>query len=281
MEAVPCILCGAADPRPLFAKAARNGEVFTLTRCRGCGLQYVNPRPDLNEIGAYYAEYFTTRTDRGYNDYFSEQTRREIGRVTTLNLADLGFPRYEASLAEPRRALDIGCAAGYFVDYLTRRGWRAAGIDTAGDCIDHARTHGLDVRAGDYLQASFDESFHLVTLWATIEHLHRPDRFLEKIARELVPGGMLYISTCRAGGWNVQRLFGPSWRFYNFPEHLYFFSRRHLVRLLARHDFRIEHYATYGSNLFPAGSLRRRLADRAVKALGLGDMMIVAARRVS
>ncbi|TAL35280.1 MAG: class I SAM-dependent methyltransferase [Spirochaetes bacterium] len=281
-EAVPCILCGSARSRTLFTKPSGDGEPFTLAACRDCGLRFVSPRPSPDEIARYYEkQYFTTRTARGYDNYFSPAVRGEIERVIALNLRDAGFFPFEESLAE-RRALDIGCAAGYFVNYLAARGWDACGIDVSDDCVNFARESlKLDVTRGSYLDARYDRAFQLVTLWATIEHLHHPERFMEKIRAELAPGGRLYITTCREGVLNFKSLYGPAWRFYNFPEHLYFFSFRTLKRLLVRHGFRVRSYATYGSGFGRGGSLPRRAADFLAKNLYMGDMMLVAAEKAN
>lgn len=279
MEDTNCILCGETRQQPLFSKESRQGESFRLVRCPSCGLQYLSPRPDENEIAAYYSDdYFTRRDDRGYNNYLSDEVRAEIERVFALNLKDLGFFDYE-DIYGARRCLDVGCAAGYFVEYMRKRGWDAQGIDVAGGMVRSAKERGLSVEEGSYLTREYDEPFRLITLWATIEHLHHPERFIEKIERDLVPGGMLYISTCRVGGFNFMRLFGRKWRFYNFPEHLVFFSIETLRRLLVERNFTVSVVKTYGSGVGTGGSLRKRIADWMAKYLGLGDMMIIAARK--
>ena len=98
--------------------------------------------------------------------------------------------------------LDIGCAAGYFLSYMRERGWDATGVDISPACVEFARGAGLAVYEDDYLEITFAGQFDLITLWASIEHLHQPDRFLEKARDELTDGGRLYISTCRTGGLN-------------------------------------------------------------------------------
>ena len=76
------------------------------------------------------------------------------------------------------------------------------------------------------------------------------------------------------------RLYGRNWRFYNFPEHLYFFSRSAIKKLLERKGFRIIRCSTYGSGFGRAGSIRRKAADVMAKRLRLGDMMLIAAEKV-
>jgi len=281
-EKIHCILCGSPEQTPLFSKESGEGTPFTLVSCRDCGLRFISPRPAAEEIGRYYGRgYFTARSERGYDNYFSPELKREIERVMAMNLRDLGFEVFERGLPAVRHALDIGCAAGYFVGYLNSRGWSAQGIDVSQDCVEFATgTLGLDVRRGDYLSTAYDRKFHLITLWATIEHLHRPDLFLEKIHGELAEDGVLYISTCRSGGVNFMRLFGPDCRYYNFPEHLYFFSRPQLKRLLRMKGFEITAYRTYGSGTGRPGGVMRKVADFLAKRLYIGDMMLVAAQRL-
>ncbi len=276
-----CILCGESRTVFRFSKPSGEGELFNLVSCARCGLRFVSPRPDESAIGRYYKDtYFTRRTDRGYDNYFSPEIRAEIERVMLLNLADLGFFEYERSLPAGRSSLDIGCAAGYFVNLMKSRGWDSYGIDIAESCTSFARDSlGLPVRSGNYLEERFGRQFDLITLWATVEHLHHPERVLEKAFSDLNKGGYLYLSTCRAGGINFMRLFGPSWRFYNFPEHLYYFSRRNITSLLSGIGFIPCRYRTYGSGFGRAGGRVRRIADYLAKHLYAGDMMILAARK--
>jgi SAM-dependent methyltransferase len=279
LEYPACIICGSDSYRHLFCKASTRGEKFALVACDHCGLRFISPRPTPDLILKYYeASYFTSRTDRGYDNYFSEKTRNEVTRVLELNLADLGFFDYEKGLPALRRYLDIGCAAGYSVWFMKERGWDAGGIDIAGECVRHGRDSlGLNLTEGDFLSARYENPFHLITLWATIEHLHRPDLVVKKIHGDLFPGGMVFISTCRAGGF--MKLLGRQWRYYNFPEHLYYFTFKQMKRLLEREGFEVERRAFYGSGLGRAGSLLRKTADWTAKRFLLGDMMIIAARK--
>ncbi len=279
METVNCILCGSGKRKFLFEKESRFREPFMVNRCCRCGLEYVSPRPVPDEMARYYTEdYFTTRTERGYDNYFSVETAREIERVISLNLEDLDFFSFEKGLAE-RLSLDIGSAAGYFVRYLHGRGWNSLGIDVSPECVTFGREKGLDLVEGDYLEMKFERPFNLITLWATIEHLHHPERFLEKIHADLVPGGRLYISTCRAGGVNFKALHGKEWRYYNVPEHLFYFTKKNIFQLLEKKGFRITGYRTYGSGTGRPGTLVRRWADWLARNLFMGDMMLVAAER--
>ncbi len=230
-----CIVCDSTDFKHLFQKESAHGENFTLVRCGKCGMEFLSGYPDDDELAGYYKkEYFTRRTERGYNNYFSPELRAEIERVFRLNLNDLGFLKFEKDLPGRKASLDIGCAAGYFVAFMKDRGWESEGIDVSLDCVEFARTSGLNVVRDNYLNIDFKHKFNLITLWATIEHLQNPDAVLKKIFNDLHDKGMLYISTCRTGGINFKRLSGSRWRFYNFPEHIYFFSKKTIKMILKK-----------------------------------------------
>ncbi|MFH0975754.1 MAG: class I SAM-dependent methyltransferase [Spirochaetota bacterium] len=276
-----CIVCGSKNFTPQFKKASERGDEFTLVKCSRCGMRFLSSVPDEKEIKKYYSkEYFTKRTERGYDNYFSDKVRNEIERVFKLNLADLDFFKFEDWLKGRKNCLDIGCAAGYFVNFMKGRGWDSSGIDVSKDCVAFARKSGMDVRPGDYLKINYSKKFQLITLWATIEHLHRPDLVLKKIYKDMDANGILCISTCRAGGLNFMRLFGKEWRFYNFPEHIFFFSYRTLKEILENSGFQVVRYKTYGSNFGKSGSIIRNLADYLAKKFYLGDMMIVSAKKL-
>jgi SAM-dependent methyltransferase len=297
LETIPCDLCGSERFEPLFRKGSARGEIFLIQRCSRCGLVQVNPQPDLDAVKPYYdASYFTRRTDRGYDNYFSDRIRNQIRRVYEMNLRDLGFFELETTLlnrsidsgesANPV-ALDAGCAAGYFVEYLRERGWEASGIEISEDAARFGiETLRLPILIGDFFSETrlHPESFDLITLWASLEHMHSPSRVFERIHQLLKPGGRLILSTCRYGF--LARLRGIEWRYMNVPEHLYFFSTANLSALAERSGFEIVSRISYGSGLTAkkgASPLYRGakfVADPLVKLLNQGDMMAAHLRKM-
>jgi SAM-dependent methyltransferase len=275
-----CIVCGETAAVHLFEKPGADSKPYSLVSCIRCRTQFLHPRPTEKEVAQFYgSDYFTKRTDRGYDNYFSPEIRAEIERVIGLNLEGLRFPRYDASLEKNKRSLDIGCAAGYFVHYLASRGWDAQGIDISEPCTLFAQKKlRLKVLNGNFLQTTYLEKFDLITMWATIEHLHHPDRVLRKIRQDLKQGGMIYISTCRSGGPFMKHA-GSFWRYYNFPEHLYFFTLPSLKRLLKKNGFTPVVSFTYGSGFGKPKSTARRIADFCARHFRMGDMMVIGARR--
>ncbi|EKO13516.1 class I SAM-dependent methyltransferase [Leptospira kirschneri] len=279
MEIIPCNTCGSSEFKPLFSKSNHKNEFFHIVQCIRCSLVQVSPQPSPIEAASYYSEeYFLKRSDRGYDNYFSEGIRDEISRVFGLNLKDLDFQTWEKSLPSAKRCLDVGCAAGYFVDYMQSRGWDSYGIDIAQAPVKFAQDKlKLKVEQVDFLEWKPTDPFDLITLWASIEHLHKPKETLEKIYTHLKPGGRVILSTCRWG--ILAKLQGPSWRYLNVPEHLYYYSLPGIVKLCRSLGFEKKKHVTYGSGLTAKKNpsllykTLKYLADPTVKFLDQGDMM--------
>ncbi|MCE9499322.1 MAG: class I SAM-dependent methyltransferase [Leptospira sp.] len=281
MKLISCNNCGAEKFSFILEKESSLNELFTVVKCKKCGLVQVNPQPTFEEVGKYYSdEYFTKRTDRGYDNYYSDKIKNEIERVFTLNLQDLGFFEWEKTLYAGRSTIDVGCAAGYFVNFLRNRGWDASGIEIAEGPVNFARKElGLNVFRNDFLEwdTGFSQKFDLITLWASIEHLHKPKETLKKIFKHLRPGGRIIVSTCRYG--ILAKIRGKNWRYMNVPEHLYYYSLKGLISQCEGIGFKLESRLTYGSGMTSRkdASLFFRLSkyflDRFVKITNQGDMM--------
>lgn len=283
MMQIPCNSCGKIKFQTLFQKKSSKDETFQIVKCKTCGLVQVNPQPTMEEVAKYYSDdYFTKRTDRGYDNYYSDKIRFEIERVFRLNLEDLGFFAWEKTISHSKRTIDIGCAAGYFVNYMKSQGWNAEGIEIADGPVRFAReVLQLAITKADFLEwdKEIKEKFELITLWASIEHLHKPKETLTKIYNHLEPGGRMILSTCRYG--LLARITGINWRYMNVPEHLYYYSFSGLIRECERIGFKKISSITYGSGMTAKKDssrfyrIAKRFLDSFVKWTNQGDMMAI------
>ena len=290
LRTINCDLCDSGTFRTMFHKQSSRKETFRIARCADCGLVQVNPQPDAEAVRPYYdSSYFLQRSDRGYDNYFSPEIKAQIAQVYELNLNDLRFFEYEAECKNrpsTPKALDLGCAAGYFVEYLAGRGWDSSGVEVSADAAAFGiQTLGLDIVVDDFLSCDrlHPSSYDLVTLWASLEHMHAPTRVMERVHELLKPGGRMILSTCRYG--LLAKMRGIRWRYMNVPEHLYFFSKPGLVRLSRKAGFEVTRSVSYGSGLTGRANAPlhyralKRLADPLVKLLDQGDMIALCLRK--
>jgi 2-polyprenyl-3-methyl-5-hydroxy-6-metoxy-1,4-benzoquinol methylase len=155
--------------------------------------------------------------------------------------SDYATVRFERELRLFRKycpagsVLDVGCSSGAFLYQLTSRFPRCyeiLGTDVSGPPLDYAESRGVPVLRGDFLRHDFSGRwFEAVTFWAVLEHLLEPKGFLEKAAALLKPGGLCFVLVP-----NLQSLatrwLGARYR-YIYPQHLNYFTKATLVKLLA------------------------------------------------
>jgi len=226
---VQCNLCGADDTRQRYQLNS-----WTIVSCEHCGLIYVNPMPDAETLRAFYTEEFFqgNRRPAGYADYLHD---KEIH----MHQFRAYWPLIRREFPHPGRVLDIGCALGFFLDMARAEGWETVGVELSEFAARWAKDKlGLDVRTGTLLDLHLpDDSFDVVTLWATIEHLADPIGTLREAHRVLMPGGFILITTGEVEG-ILDKLSRGLCYWYEPPAHLYYFSTRTMCAMLQKAGFR-------------------------------------------
>jgi len=218
-----CLVCGHAG-------FSRHLEI--LLKCTTCGFVTADldslPKSNVREIyqGDYFTggEYLDYRADEAF---FKKNFRKRLHRV--LKRQSCG------------RLLEIGSAYGFFLD-LAQSYFEVVGYEVNECAAEHAcRSFGIDVRTNDFLQANVNDIGGLVdvtVMWDVIEHLQRPDHFIQHIAELSKPGAWLYVTTGDIGSL-VARMRGRKWRMIHPPTHLHYFDRQTLPRLLEKYGFQV------------------------------------------
>ncbi len=96
--------------------------------------------------------------------------------------------------------LDVACGSGYGSAMLCEAGANmVVGMDLSEVAVRYARRHypkaNLEFVVGNAEGISELGSFDVVTSFETIEHLHRPEIFLDSVVQMLSPNGMFFVST--------------------------------------------------------------------------------------
>ena len=270
---VPCVLCGGGQFKP-----ALSCEGFSYVKCAGCGLVQINPQPLAADVEKRY------RQSSG-NDYLVYELKNEAAffELQKLALADAGFDRIEQALMERTdrklAVVDVGCATGALLAFLRDRGWQTTGVEISPSAEYARNERQLDVRSQTLEDCRFPpESFDLALASHVIEHLNNPETFIRRIGQLLRRGAYFMLTTPNIDGFQA-RLLGGRWRSAIF-DHLYLFSARTIKAMLKAQGFVIEGIYTWGGLAagiapFPI----KAFADKTAKALGLGDVMLVKARK--
>lgn len=253
-ERVGCALCGADNP--LILGVFRG---WPVVRCLACGLAYLNERPPESSLSDIYCRDYYERTEVGYGGYVRNFFRysETFRKLFDARARSLERFRGEGVL------LEIGCAHGFLLNHLAKRGWKVSGVEVSPLAFDYARnTLGLDVHRGDLPGAGYGTgTFDVVMMLDVLEHLHRPRDTLREVGRVLRPGGVLLVQCpWELTHWEeIIEAFLRGRRTGRIepdavPAHLYFFNPRTLEAMLESSGFRIVHRESGNY-----GAVRRRV----------------------
>jgi SAM-dependent methyltransferase len=223
-----CIVCSTEFAPEDHLRWTKDGH--DIVRCPSCGLLFRRELPAQAELDEIYGlEYFKGGAV-GYLDYVSDEDVHRSSARNRLDALERVVPR--------GRLLDVGAAAGFFVDEARARGWDATGIDVSEPMVDwgkrtlSAPLERATLATSDVPTASLDA----LTMWDYIEHSIDPVADLTRAHELLRPEGVLALSTGDAATL-VARLSGSRWHLLTPRHHNYFFTAATLSRLLARSGF--------------------------------------------
>ncbi len=250
-----CPLCdGETRPETRFGKQP-------LFRCERCGFVQLAGAVDP---ALYADDYFSAYAGGDYLAH--EQQRRRESRLRLDLLARVA--------PGPARLLEVGAAAGFFVDEARMRGYEAVGLEPNAAMAEHARTAlALDVRTGTLEQAELErESFDAACAFHVVEHLEDPRGALGQVHAALRPGGHLLIEVPNAESAAARRR-GAAWAPLDLPYHVGHHGPRSLRTLLVRSGFEVLLIDTVPFAYYGASSRAQRLARGLAESLRAGALL--------
>ena len=223
MNYISCYHCGVSETT-LYA--IENG--YDLVKCSGCGLLYVNPRPDDQDVEEAH-RYGTHRGKETISTtgWFHFEKVKEYRQV----LRDF-YP--EGFVGQNLKWLDIGCGYGEFLLALKKTGnIDALGIEPNVLKQKSARKRGLNVQFLDL--ATHETKYDVVSLLNVFSHLPDPPAAIAGWKRLLKPGGRFLLQT----GDTANTAPGDYHRPFYLPDHLSFASEKIVSDMLDRLGFEI------------------------------------------
>ena len=173
METVTCAGCGSDRSQPVLRQRdllfgdSTGLEEFTIVRCEGCNLLYLNPRPSSVDIGRYYPTAYFPSVSRRQKSRLEQFLKRFSRQVKQRIMEDFyGYPASSAAGSWRRlrkvvlwpektrrlfrgrdtlpwvgrgRLLDLGCSAGGNLAKFQDHGWDVYGIEFSEVAVAQAR----------------------------------------------------------------------------------------------------------------------------------------------
>lgn len=245
METVVCLVCQKNNWKPLLEGRDFLHNLpgkFTVARCQDCGFVATNPRPDAEEIRAYYPE--------NYGPYQLNQARiakhvgfrRRFPLLYRLVEPNIFVVAKEAESEKELNVLEIGCGAGNFLYELKLRypHWHLSGTDFSEQSIEHLQEAGVPAYVSDLTKLrESDRSQDVVYGFMILEHLHFFEKTLAEVRRVLKDDGRLVVAVPNIASWQF-RLFGRYAYILHLPAHLYHFTEDSLQKVMKQNGFSCE-----------------------------------------
>jgi SAM-dependent methyltransferase len=259
---VQCCICESDVTEPVGAgkdfEYNTSSDTFLAMRCNSCGLIYLNPRPHISRFERIYP----------VNYHAFDFSEKQFGIVYKIR-AGLETRRLMScckGLLADARILDIGCGDGFHLNLLRQYGkksWTLEGIDIDERAIKMAKKSGLKAYCGCVESLELPQNtYDLILMIQTIEHVEKPDEVLRGIHKLLKPGGQLVIVTDNTDSLDF-RLFKKSyWGGYHFPRHWNLFNPNSLKKLAEKTDFEVAVLGTQYSPVNWVYSVHNWLVDR-------------------
>ncbi len=266
IDNMACDLCKGKKYSELFKVSGKKDynspykkdNIYTIVKCNNCGLVYTKDDLSRQEISDIYSKgYFTGRDERGYKKYIEKHENSYKNKFFNFIFRSQNHPGLHIKLVNKYvknkgNLLEIGCAAGFFLEVAKKKGWNVTGIELSEYVSSYARDKlRLNVFTGkieDLIKNGKikKEQFDVVTLWATLEHIAVPSKLFESINYVLKPNGHLFFTTINFDS-NEAKEQGKNWASIRPPKHLYYFSEKTIKKYLDKYGFEIVKDADYSN----------------------------------
>ncbi|HEX3596730.1 MAG TPA: class I SAM-dependent methyltransferase [Polyangiaceae bacterium] len=242
-EEIACPLCGKDDGEVLFQGADlvfhREGK-YNVVRCRNCDLQFTNPRPTFEALGAHYPDnYFCYVPPEEGFPLFRPILRWFLTAIQRRRIAFL--ERTSGRLRPDARVLDVGCGMNDLLYSMKQtRGVVGTGLDFKEEMVAFVRDRlEMPIIKGTLSTSGIVEgSLDVVTMMEYLEHEPDPRKTLEEARRVMKKGGHLAIEVPDITGWPARK-FRNKWWNLDVPRHLVYFTPTTLSRMLDECGFEL------------------------------------------
>ncbi len=147
--------------------------------------------------------------------------------------------------------LDVGCAAGWFMQEALAADMSAVGVDPNIDIAKNAISNGLNIRNGYFPDCiKHSEKFDVISFNDVFEHLPDPRETLSNVKHHLNKNGVLLLNLPNTDGIFYRfssilckigsiKMFERMWQKNYESPHLFYFNRKNLRALVENSGFYI------------------------------------------
>ncbi len=176
-----------------------------------------------------------------YNFDWVIQQEQDLGKIKKAQF----LTKIIQKINKVKHILDAGCGMGILVDILTKKGYSAIGIDSSKSAIKFAQKN----KEGTFKIANIEtyrgkQKYDLILGIQIIEHLRKPEKFLENVRRLLKPKGYLLLETPNLASWDKKSFWRKRQGGIYGQDHRICYKPKSLTDLLQTNGFKIQKITT-------------------------------------
>ena len=216
--------------------------------CLECGMIYLTNPPEQQALMDEFAwektkliERKKRREKRAVYYFFSDGVKKIRATIRRGSRKEVRL--LEKLRPSGGRLLDIGCADGGTLACLDEKHWKPYGIEPSPGLAARADTlcgefggHVVKETAVGGLPLFESNFFDALMMRSFLEHEVHVTEVLGEVCRVLKPEGFAIVKVPNAACWNA-KLRGSGWPGVRHPDHVNYFTPRHLRRVIEQAGF--------------------------------------------
>ena len=208
---------------------------FAVWHCNNCTLRFTQDVPEQNAIGPYYqSDSYISHSDtkKGFiNTLYHAVRKRTLNKKRQLIIDQVGMTKGEI--------LDIGCGTGAFLNTMKAAGWGITGLEPDETARKKANDlYNISPQSPEQLFELKPASYHAITMWHVLEHVHELHAYVKQLASLITPQGRIFIAVPNYTSKDAE-IYREYWAAYDVPRHLYHFSPASMEQLLSLYNLKL------------------------------------------
>ncbi len=214
-------------------KKIHNFDYKALYLCNECGLIFTEIEKTFNPKSIY--EKYYKKDISGRFNFGVECIVKLFRFVRACKIVKI-YPKAKS-------ILDIGSGRGFMLYYLKKyfKYHTAVGTQISQNALEFSKNKlKLEIYDKDLLKLNFsNKHFDIITILHVLEHIKKPEKYIEKIYSLLNTQGKLIVEVPNFNSW-TRAFTGKYWLALDLDHHLTFFTPQSLIKLLKKYNFKIK-----------------------------------------
>lgn len=204
-------------------------EVFEIKPSKYEGVLETFPKPSQDKLAAYYDS----------PDYISHQTKANSFKDRIYQgVKSIMISRKKRLIMGYKREgaiLDIGAGTGEFLNAFESKHWSKSAIEPTAKLQSELQKQDIELLKN--LDQAQDNSFDVITLWHSLEHIHNLTETIQQLKKVLKPNGVVIVAVPNHNSFDA-KFYKNYWAAWDVPRHLWHFSREGLKKMCKQYHLK-------------------------------------------